>query len=102
MAKLLNFRVGDGRVINIAREVGDSYQRLGHYLLGDHTDTIMTANPQRDATEIGQEILQCWVQGAGKRLVQWETLLGALGAAELADLATKVEHNLHLNYETCI
>ena len=59
MAKLLNFRVGDGRVINIAREVGDSYQRLGHYLLGDHTDTIMTANPQRDATEIGQEILQC-------------------------------------------
>jgi hypothetical protein len=100
MAKLLQFRVGDGRVVNIPQEVGGSYQRLGHYLLGDHTE--ITANPQRDATGINQEILKYWVQGGGKRPVLWETLLGALRAADLTDLATTVEQNLHLNYETCI
>ena len=100
MAKLLNFQVGEGRVINIAREVGGSYNRLGHYLLEDHTDTAIkkiSANPQKDATLISQEILKHWVQGAGGRPVQWETLVNALRAADLSDLATNVEQNLHLN-----
>ena len=108
MPKLLKFRTGDGGHIDIAKSVGPRYDRLGHHLLEeDWADTIIkkvtenSLNNRQDSSEIGKKILKHWMEGEGaaRGSVRWETLIEALRAADMTELATTIEQNLQLNYD---
>ena len=99
LVNLLNFKMGGGEVMNIAKEVGGDYQRFGQFLLRDDTGNICKRISQSnsDETFINRAILKLWVQGKGKQPAQWMTLLDVLRGIEMTALANRIEHNLQLN-----
>ena len=82
--------------------MGPNYDRLGHQLLKeDWADTIIkkvtenSFNNRQDSSEIGK-ILKHWMEGEGaaRGSVRWETLIEALRAADMTELATTIEQSL--------
>ena len=97
---LLSFKIGSGRAINIAKEIGAHHQSVGQCLLGEAVYRKLVANLANNGREVSggaHEVLRVWVQGMGRQPVQWATLIEALRTTELTALANAVEQNLQLN-----
>ena len=89
MADLLNFK--------IVHEIGTDYIGLGTMLLNDYTGALtqsIASQHQRNPVKINQAILTRWLQGQGKKPVQWSTLIEVLKDIELSELAQKIKDNL--------
>ena len=100
MSKLLHFKMASGEVLNIAQEIGEDYQRFGHFLLNDNTGSVrkrIAHISNGDTTAINQTLLSQWVQGKGRRPVQWTILIDTLRRVEMTKLANKIEQDLQLN-----
>ena len=99
MPMLLSFKTRDGE-LNLAQEVGKHFRSFGQFLLCDDTGAVCTsiANNNSDMTSINYDILSQWLQGKGKRPVQWLTIIEVLRGIELDALANTLEHNLSLNF----
>ena len=93
---LLHLPVAPDRHINIAEEVGDSFD-FGVHLLNDDNGKI-TENVHSDekgsTKNVNRKILMKWLDGQGKP-VTWESLVSVLRSIELNTLATDVENAVH-------
>ena len=98
LPKLLNFSTFTGDTINITREVGSEYEDFGIHLLNDTSGEIVEKISEKYSTseKIVKEILKHWIRGKGEkpRPVSWETLIDALKASELTDLASCIYKSL--------
>ena len=82
--------------MNIVEQIGTYYRKLGPLLLKDDTGAITEAiisKHQRDADAINQEFLTKWLQGKGKRSVNWSTLIDVLKDIELSELAQVIQES---------
>ena len=94
LPELLKFKTSSGSTVNIVQEIGTNYFALGPLLLKDDTGAVTEAiisKHQRDADAINQEILKKWLQGKGKRPVNWSTLIDVLKDMELSELAEMIQ-----------
>jgi len=92
LPKLLKFPC-KGRFINIISEIGANYTTFGILLLNDQKGTRITAIAQRhtnNADQINIEVLQEWLQGKGKKPVNWHTLIEVLKDTGLSELAKDI------------
>ena len=96
LPQLINFETRFGS-INITESIGLLYKQLGPLLLQDNDGTI-TESIERECfykvKEINQMILQRWIQGKGRKPVQWSILIDVLKKIELSPLAKEIEDNL--------
>ena len=83
--------------INIVKRIGIHFRELGPLLLRDD-DGMMTQaigdECHNNAAKINYEILKRWLQGEGKKPLQWSTLVDVLKKIELSELAFTIEENL--------
>ena len=96
MPDLLNFKT-QSDVIKILQEIGTHHTDLGTMLLNDNTGALtqgVVSQHQRNPVEINRAILTRWLQGQGKKPVQWSTLIEVLKDIELSELAQKIKDNL--------
>ena len=83
--------------INVLEQIGTHYWKLGVLLLDDTTGELTQAiieHHHLDATKINLQIFQKWIQGKGKKPVEWSTLVEVLKDIGLVQLATEIEQNL--------
>ena len=83
--------------VNIVKQIGTHYSRLGPLLLSDDMGAVTSAiivQYQRDADAINQEILTRWLQGQGKQPVTWSTLTDVMRDVGLSDLARLIKEAL--------
>ena len=87
-----------GDTINITSEVGSEYENFGIFLLNDMDGEIVDEITEKHSTpeKIVKEILKHWIRGKGKqpRPVSWETLIDALKATGLTELASCIHKSL--------
>ena len=95
LPQLIHFKTRSGS-INIPEQIGTHHQELGIMLLEDTTGAVTDAiiNHSNDATEINLQILKHWVQGKGKKPLEWSTLIEVLNDIGLSELANEIEHAL--------
>ena len=94
LPKLISFKTNTSS-INIVRRIGTHFLELGPMLL-PNDDGMMTQaitdECHHNAAKINYEILKRWIQGEGKKPLQWSTLIDVL---ELSELALTIEENLY-------
>ena len=95
LPKLIQFKTRSGS-INILEQIGLHYEQLGVLLLEDTTGAVTEAiiKHSHDATEINLHIFKQWIQGKGKKPIEWSTLIEVLIDIGLPVLATEMEHAL--------
>ena len=96
------FKTASGN-LNIPQEIGQNYLQFGYLLLDDTSGAVtngIAAEGAHDSTRINHEILRLWVQGKGKKPVQWSTLIETLKDIDMSVLATDIEKQLKLK-TTC-
>ena len=95
LPELIRFKTRSG-TINILEKIGTHYNQLGILLLEDTTGAITKAiiNHSHDATNINLQILEQWIQGKGKKPLEWSTLIEVLNDIGLSELANEIEHTL--------
>ena len=97
LPKLLSFKTSSGQSIRIADQIGANFLTFGTLLLEDDTGAITNAiatRHQNNANAINQDILTRWLQGQGKKPVNWASLLEILEDVGLPELAQTVKDNL--------
>ena len=97
LPKLLHFKTSSGQSIRIADQIGANFLTFGTLLLEDDTGAITNAiatRHQNNANAINQDILTRWLQGQGKKPVNWASLLEILEDVGLPELAQTVKDNL--------
>ena len=97
LPRLLHFKTSSGESIRIAEQIGANFATFCTLLLEDHTGAITTAittQHQSNAIAINQDILTRWLQGQGRKPVNWSTILEILEDVGLPELAQKVKNNL--------
>ena len=98
LPNLLNFSTFKGDTIDITHEVGSKYENFGIHLLNDMSGEIVDEISEKYSTseKIVKEILKHWIRGKGEkpRPVSWETLIDALKASGLTDLASCIYKSL--------
>ena len=80
--------------VNLAQEIGTSYEDFGILLLddnGDRTDTIVRELGKK-TEDINRRIFRLWVKGEGLQPVSWPTLVDVLRDMGLDTLARGIEH----------
>ena len=83
--------------INIVKRIGTHFLELGPVLLHDDDGMMtqaITDECHHNAAKINYEILKRWIQGEGKKPLQWSTLIDVLKKVELSELANIIEENL--------
>ena len=96
---LRNFPVINGH-IDIAAEIGTTYEKFGTLLLedkiGNKVDSIAKSK-HYITVDITVEILKQWLQGKGREPVTWRTLVKCLRDTDLNTLAdnTKISLSEH-------
>ena len=94
LREFIRFPMGSGRV-NLAQEIGTSYEDFGILLLeddnGDRTDAIVRELGKK-AEDVNKRIFRLWVKGKGLQPVSWATLVGVLQDMGLSTLARGIEH----------
>ena len=95
LPELIRFKTRSGS-INILEKIGTHYKQLGILLLEDTTGAITKAiiKHSHDATEISLQILEQWIQGKGKKPVEWSTFIEVLNDIGLCELANEIKHTL--------
>ena len=97
LPECLSFPTITGDTIDITKEVGGEYTRLGILLLDDKKGALVdqiSSDYHYKAADIVYEILKRWIRGAGKQPATWKTLTDTLRAIELTKLATCIETSL--------
>ena len=96
LPELISFKTTTSS-INIVKRIGTHFLELGPMLLHDD-DGVMTQaitdECHHNAAKINYEILKRWIQGEGKKPLQWSTLIDVLKKIELSELAIIIEENL--------
>ena len=95
MPELIHFKTRSGS-INILEQIGSRYEQLGVMLLEDTTGAVTEAiiKCSHDASEINLHIFKQWIQGKGKKPIEWSTLIEVLNDIGLSKLANEIEHTL--------
>lgn len=96
LRKLLCFPLSD-RKLNVVKEIGVHYMKLGIFLLEDDNGEQTSAIEQefnRDAERINIKLLQKWLSGTGRKPVTWSTLITVLQDMELHTLASNIEQHI--------
>ena len=77
-------------------EVGSEYEDFGIFLLNDMDGEIVDEITEKHSRseKIVKEILKKWLRGKGKMPVSWETLIDALNASGLTELASCIDKSL--------
>ena len=86
-----------GRKLDLAREIGANYTKLGIFLLEDDNGEQTSAIEQEfkcNAERINVRMLQLWLSGAGRQPVSWATLISVLRDMELNTLANNIEQHI--------
>ena len=93
LPELICFKTRSGSVL---KQIGTHYRQLGVLLLEDTTGAVTEAIIKHchDATEINLQILEQWIQGKGKKPIEWATLIEVLNDIGLSELANEMEHTL--------
>lgn len=89
--------VGQKKKHNIPEEIGTDYEKFGILLLEDKTGTRVHAiewQYQRQSEAINLEILRQWLEGKGRKIVTWATLIKVLRDISRHTLAEDIEHGL--------
>ena len=98
LPKLLKFSTFTGDIINITSKVGSEYEDFGIFLLNDMDGEIVDEITKNHSTpeKRVKEILKHWIRGKGKepRPVSWETLIDALNASGLTELASCIDKSV--------
>ena len=85
--------------INVLEQIGSHYREFGVLLLEDTagavTEAIVTKH-KCDAKAINLEILRNWLEGKGKKPVEWSTLVKVLKDIRLSELANEMEQTLQI------
>ena len=93
MQLLLDFP-GMKRRLNIAKDISTHYRDVGTFLLEEETNATVNSlahSYNRDCEEINNQLLNCWLEGKGKKPITWETLVEVLRKAELLVLADEIK-----------
>ena len=94
LREFIRFPMGSGKV-NLAQEIGTSYEDFGILLLeddnGDRTDAIVREFGKK-AEDVNKRIFRLWVKGEGLQPVSWATLVDVLQDMRLDTLARGIEH----------
>ena len=96
LPELISFKTRTS-TINIVKRIGTHYHELGPLLLHDDDGMMtqaITDECHHNAAKINYEILKRWIQGEGKKPLQWSTLIDVLKEIELSELAFTIEENL--------
>ena len=91
---LLVFRDKKGKKINLPKQIGMGYKRIGILLLQDSTGERVKALEQqhnRVAEDINLAILNEWVTGNGIEPVTWGTLSDVLANAGFSALSVMIK-----------
>ena len=92
--EFIRFPMESGKV-NLAQEIGTSYDDFGILLLeddnGDRTDAIVRKFGKK-AEDVNKRIFRLWVKGEGLQPVSWPTLVDVLQDMGLDTLARGIEH----------
>lgn len=96
MKELIKF-AGVERTINIPEEIGTKYSHFGIFLLEDGFGaTIHNIEWQYryNSEAINIEILRRWLEGKGRKPVEWNTLIEVLKEISKHTLAKDIENGL--------
>lgn len=77
--------------------IGRKYGILGVLLLEDNTAAITTdiiREKKHVAAEINSTILERWIEGTGRRPIEWNTFIDVLKQIGLHELAQKIKDSL--------
>lgn len=98
LSQLICFETGTDS-INVLEQIGPHYREFGTLLLEDAagavTEAIITKH-NRDAKAINWEILRNWIEGKGKKPVEWSILVKVLKDIRLSELANEMEQTLKI------
>ena len=94
LQKLIQFETASG-TINILERIGVHCTELGILLLEDSDGSVTETIEKQynNPNDITHKILQRWIQGKGKKPVNWTTLIDALEGIKLSELANQIEKN---------
>ena len=98
LSQLICFKTRADR-INVLEEIGSNYREFGALLLEDKAGTVTEAIVTKhkcDAKAINWEILRNWLEGKGKKPVEWSTLVKVLKDIRLSELANEMEQTLQI------
>ena len=98
LSQLICFKTRADR-INVLEEIGSNYREFGALLLEDKAGTVTEAIVKEhkcDAKAINWEILRNWLEGKGKKPVEWSTLVKVLNDIRLSELANEMEQTLQI------
>ena len=89
--------IGQKEKHNIPEEIGTDYEKFGILLLDDKTGTRVRAiewQYQRQSEAINLEILRQWLEGKGRKIVTWATMIKVLRDISRHTLAEDIERGL--------
>ena len=96
--QLQHLEGADGRVVKVIQKAAAKWKYLatalkfeGSGIDAAQLDTAGSPNPSQDACRV---ILQKWWEGAGRKPVNWMTLVQALEEASCSDIATDLKKAL--------
>ena len=100
LPKLINFET-TRRTINISREIGQNWKKVGILLLNDENGAVVNAIYQQhvgNAEGTNLDILQKWINGEGIEDCSWHRLLRVLRIADCTKLAEELEDAFSLRH----
>ena len=87
----------DGGAIDIAEQIGTSYEEFGLLLLND-TEGNRVRNIYHDKMKeivpTNMEILKKWLDGSGRRPVTWRILIEVMEESDKTELADQIKEAL--------
>ena len=98
LPKLINFETPH-RTINICKEIGQNWKKVGVLLLNDENGVVVNAIYQQhigNAENTNFDILQKWINGEGIEDCSWHRLLRVLRMADCTILARELENAFSL------
>lgn len=96
MKELIKF-AGVKKNLNIPEEIGTNYLHFGIFLLEDETGTTIRNiewQYRYNSEAINIEILRRWLEGKGRKPVQWNTLIEVLTEISKGMLAKDIANGL--------
>ena len=93
MTALRHLKLSNGKAIDIATEIGNSYEKVGDLLLDDSVVQNIWTN-KKEVVATNAEILRTWLRGSGKQPVTWRTLIEVLEASGINELSKDIVNAL--------
>ena len=97
MPALLNFPLSSGRRLNLAVEIGTEYDSFSIQLLQDDRGSVLGQIREGfgpDPQDILKEVFKRWLNGSGKPVKTWETIIEVLKDVKMLTLAESLKSEL--------